>query len=381
MKQSLKTKIGIFSACFCAMSFLAFAPIVANVAENFPTISLSLIQMMVTLPSLMFIVFSPLAGKLMQKYAKKTLTLISVGLYFVSGMFAYLFHYNFYLILLGSAIMGCGTGLLMPVLNSLICENFSGAERGAMMGLNATFVAIGGLTFTFTSGQLAQSGWHNSFLVFTLILPALVLAWLFLPGSGSQQNRDGKTTGGFEMNPYVFALFSIGFLYFCLQNAFNTNSSMYVGELALGGTNVAGLVSMMNPLGGIIGGMMFGFVLSRMKKQVETTALILSGVGFLLAGLIPSLFSIMAGGLFVGIAYALFNAAGTFLLSQYLKPENNDYTASIYLAVVNLGAALSPYAVNAGAGLMGSTSLVKFVFCGTLILICAAASYLVARKG
>lgn len=358
MKQSLKTKIGIFSACFCAMSFLAFAPIVANVAEDFPAISISLIQMMVTLPSLMFIVFSPLAGKLIQKYAKKTLALISVGLYFVSGMFVYLFHYNFYLILLGSAIMGCGTGLLMPVLNSLICENYSGAERGAMMGLNATFVAIGGLTFTFTSGQLAQNGWHNSFLVFILILPALILAWLFLPSTNSQIDRDDKTPGGFEMNPYVFALFSIGFLYFCLQNAFNTNSSIYVGELTLGGTNVAGLVSMMNPLGGIIGGMIFGFMLSRMKKQIETTALILSGVGFLLAGLIPSLFSVMAGGLLVGVAYALFNAAGTFLLSQYLKPENNDYTASVYLAVVNLGAALSPYVVNAASGIMGSTSLV-----------------------
>ena len=151
MNIKTKSKIGILASCFCAMSYLTFAPVVASMAASFPEVSLSLVQMVVTLPSLMFIVVSPLSGTLMRRFAKKKLALLAVALYFISAVFGYVFQENFYLVLLGSAIMGCGTGLLMPVTNALICDQFEGTERSSMMGLNATFVAVGGLTFTFLS--------------------------------------------------------------------------------------------------------------------------------------------------------------------------------------------------------------------------------------
>lgn len=380
MKNTLKTKIGILAGCFCAVSYLAFAPIVAAIAQSFPDVSLSLIQMVVTLPSLMFIIFSPLSGKLMQIFPKRTLVLVSVGLTFLSGMVLYAFHESFIFILLGSAIMGCGSGLLMPTVNALICEYFDGQQRGAMMGLNATVVALGGLSFTFLSGQLARTGWGSSFLVFFLTVPVFALVWFCLPKSAAKQAENAERKGGFELTPMVMALFIIGFVYFCLQNAFNTNASVYVEELALGDAGMAGLVSMMSPLGGIIGGVLFGLLASKLGKQIETAALLSAGIGFLIAGFIPSLGAVLGGGLLVGIAYALFNAAGTLLLSMKVRPENNDFTAAVYLAFVNLGAALSPYAVNSLSAPFGSAAGVRFMLCGVLITVCAAASALLWKK-
>lgn len=374
MKSTLKTEIGILSSCYVAVSYLTFAPIVASIAESFPNVGLSLIQMVVTLPCLMFIVFSPLSGRLMQSFPKRTLILVSIALVFLSGMLLYAFHSSFYLILLGSAVMGCGSGLLMPTVNALICENFDDARRGAMMGLNATFVALGGLSFTFLSGQLARFGWNMSFLVFFIAVPVFLIAWFFLPRASEKQAAAAASAGGFELSPMVIALFVIGFIYFCLQNAFNTNASVYVDELSLGDAGMAGLVSMMSPLGGILGGILFGVLASRLGKQIETAALLFAGAGFLIAGFLPSLGAVLGGGLLVGIAYALFNAAGTLLLSRKLRPENNDFTVSVYLAFVNLGAALSPYVVNTASAFLGSAASAKFLFCGSLISLCGVIS-------
>ncbi|MCF0136035.1 MAG: MFS transporter [Lachnospiraceae bacterium] len=403
MNIKTKSKIGILASCFCAMSYLTFAPVVASMAASFPEVSLSLVQMVVTLPSLMFIVVSPLSGTLMRRFAKKKLALLAVALYFISAVFGYVFQENFYLVLLGSAIMGCGTGLLMPVTNALICDQFEGTERSSMMGLNATFVAVGGLTFTFLSGQLAKYGWQNCYFVFFLILPLLLTIYLFLPREercvgdegGSSPNKGeypdavndpdagalkAAAAGRPEMNPYIVALFVIGFLYFCLQNAFNTNASVYVEELSLGGASTAGLVSMMNPLGGILGGVIFGLLAAKLGDQIETVALSIAGLGFLLAGGLPSAASILVSGLLVGIAFALFNAAGTFLLAKHLKPENNDITVAIYMAVVNLGAAVSPYVVNFLAGFAGGSSAVKFLLCGAGLILCCAVSFFIGKK-
>ena len=152
-----KAKIGILTACLVSLCYMAYSPIIASVAAAFPDTELSLVQMIMTVPSFMFIVFSPLAGKLTQVIKKKLLVLIALALYFVGGMFPFFFHGNIWLILAGSVILGCGSGLLMPVINSIICDYFEMDERAQLMGLNATFVALGALLFIFVGGRLTAA--------------------------------------------------------------------------------------------------------------------------------------------------------------------------------------------------------------------------------
>ncbi len=71
MKSKNTARIGILVACTSSLSYMAFSPVIASIAEAFPETDVSLIQMIMTLPSLLFIVFSPLAGKLAQFVRKK----------------------------------------------------------------------------------------------------------------------------------------------------------------------------------------------------------------------------------------------------------------------------------------------------------------------
>ena len=376
MKGSLKVKIGILTVCTCSLCYMAFSPIIASMAEAFPDTDISLVQMVMTLPSFMFIVFSPLAGKLAKKIKKKNLVLTAVGLYLAGGLFPFFFHSNIWLVLAGSVVIGCGSGLLMPVINAIICDNFQMEERAQLMGLNATFVALGAMLFIFVGGQLVSLfDWTYCFLAFLLMIPILIVAWLCLPEQDAVPT-EGETGGsGFQMNPYIAFVFIIGFIYFVMQNAFNTNSSLYLGEIGAGGPETASMATLFNTLGGIVGGAVFGIIVKKLQDQIQTAALVLSGVGFLLAFLVRSFVPVLVGGALVGIAFAFYNATGTYLLSKYLKPENNAFTVSVYMAVVNVGAALSPVVVNTLAAGQGTAS--RYLLCGILILICAVAALVV----
>lgn len=377
MSEKIKTKAGILACCACALSYLSLTPVIGEMIAAFPSVRESLVQMVITLPTLMFIISSPIAGMLSRKISGRKLLLVSLGLYFGGGMFPFFFHGSIWCLLVGSMVIGLGSGLMMPTINTVICQNFDGPERGQVMGLNSSFAATGAMLFIFVSGQLSRLGWHYSYLSFLLVLP-LSLPVLFL-GENRASQRTESGGSGFEMNPYIAFLFLVGFLYFIAQNAFNTNSALYISSLGLGGADAASTATLCNTLGGILGGAVFGWLAGKAKDQIATAAMTLAGMGFLMAFFLPERLPILIGGALVGSGFSIYNAAGSLLLSRFVKPENNGFTVSVYMALVNLGGALSPLVVNSAASLLGPGTAVRFLLCGTVILLGAASSLLVNR--
>ncbi|WP_028235756.1 MFS transporter [Pseudobutyrivibrio sp. MD2005] len=376
-----KTTIGILSLCAVGLSYMALSPIIASISAAFPEANVTLAQLVLTLPSFLFIVCSPLSGIAMSFINKKAIALFSLACYFVGGLFPFFFYSNIYWLLAGSAIIGVGTGFLMPLINGFIVQYFDKNERAMLMGLNATFTALGALLFIFIAGQLSRFGWRYSYLVFTLVALIIVIAMICLP-KGAPEKSDETEKGGsaFEMNPYIFGLFIIGIIYFIMQNSFNTNSSAYVQEIVGAGASVASLVTMVNTVGGIIGGMTFKSVVGRFGKQVETVTLVVVAIGFFLAYFAKSLSLIAIGSFFIGYGFAVMNAAGSYLLSLNTRPETNAFTVSIYLALINLGASLSPIVINSLGSIIGESIAIKFMFVGIVILLTGIGSFAINKK-
>lgn len=377
MNDKTKTKAGILATCACSLSYLSLTPVIGEMIAAFPSASESLVQMVITLPTLMFIITSPIAGMLARRISGRKLVLFSLGLYLLGGLIPFFFHKNIWFLLAGSMIVGLGSGLVMPTINTIICENFDDRERGQLMGFNSAVTAIGAILFIYLSGQLSRLGWHYCYLSFLLVLLLSVPVWFIRENRTSHGAQSGGS--GFEMNPYIGFLFLLGFVYFTAQNAFNTNSALYISALGLGGAEAASTVTMCNTLGGVLGGAFFGWIAAKVKNQIGTVALTLSGIGFLITFFLPARLPILMGGALVGCGFSIYNAAGALLLSRFLKPENNAFTVSVYLALINLGSALSPVVVNSAGSLLGSGTAIRFLLCGAVILMGAAASLVVNR--
>ncbi|MCF0134446.1 MAG: MFS transporter [Blautia sp.] len=375
-KEKLKAKIGILSASMVSLSYIGFSPIIALIAQSFPEVDISLVQMILTIPNLMYIVFSPLSGFLMLRYKKKNLMLISIALYIVGGLLPFFLHSSIWMLLLGSILIGSGSGLMMPTMNGLICDCFELEERGSIMGLNATFVAAGALCFIFGSGFLSGFGWHYSYLVFLILIPILVMEFLILPeGKVPEKTTDGKAAGGMEWSPIVLLIFLLGFVYFITQNAFNTNSSLAVAEYGIENANAASLLTLGNTIGGLVGGILFGLILKKLGDSTISLAVLIAAIGFILAGVLHFLLPVSIGGVMVGFGFAEASAGGTFLLSKYTKAENNAFTLAMYNGFVNFGAAISPYFINHCAKVFGTDIAARFLFSGAVLTLCGIVYY------
>ncbi|MCR4830195.1 MAG: hypothetical protein K5883_01945 [Pseudobutyrivibrio sp.] len=70
-----------------------------------------------------------------------------------------------------------------------------------------------------------------------------------------------------------------------------------------------------------------------------------------------------------GLSLGLFNAGGTYLLAQNTRPDTNAFTVSVYLALINLGGAFSPFVVNFCGKIPGGGVDIKFLFAGVVSVI------------
>ena len=88
-------------------------------------------------------------------------------------------------------ISGAGQGFLMPLLGALILENYEGAERERMLGLNTTFITGGSALFLLLAGPVCEMGWVNVYFLYFAAIPVMIIAQLFLVKDEKPHKQSG----------------------------------------------------------------------------------------------------------------------------------------------------------------------------------------------
>ena len=162
---SLITLIGIFSiSALNALPGLAVSPILGDLNKVFPGASDLEIQTLSSLPSFLIIPFVLLSGKLTENV--NNLFLLRLGLYiFTLSGILYLLSDKMWQLILVSAILGIGSGLIIPLSTGLISRFFSGEARTKQYGLGSVVTNVTLVVATSVTGYLADLNWKLPFLV------------------------------------------------------------------------------------------------------------------------------------------------------------------------------------------------------------------------
>ena len=116
----LITLIGIFSiSALNALPGLAVSPILGDLNKIFPSATDLEIQMLSSLPSLLIIPFILLSGKLTEKVNNLLLLQVGLTIFGVSGIL-YLLSNKMWQLIVISAMLGIGSGLIVPLSTGLI---------------------------------------------------------------------------------------------------------------------------------------------------------------------------------------------------------------------------------------------------------------------
>ena len=132
----LITLIGIWSiSALNALPGLAVSPILGRLSAIFPHSTELDIQMLSSLPSLLIIPFIILSGKLTEKINNVLLLQVGLVIFSLSGIL-YMLSTKMWQLITVSALLGIGSGLIVPLSTGLISRFFTGTYRTKQFGLS-----------------------------------------------------------------------------------------------------------------------------------------------------------------------------------------------------------------------------------------------------
>lgn len=205
----LITLIGIWSiSALNALPGLAVTPILGKLSVIFPHSTELDVQMLSSLPSLLIIPFIILAGKLTEKVNFIRLLQVGLAIFALSGIL-YLFTGKMWQLIAISAMLGVGSGMIIPLSTGLISKYFVGPYRVKQFGFSSAITNITLVVATAVTGYLAEVNWHLPFVVYLFPLVSLVLSvylrrsMISEEGSASIANDEKEETGVPPIGPEV----------------------------------------------------------------------------------------------------------------------------------------------------------------------------------
>ncbi len=171
----LITLIAIWSiSALTSLPGLAVSPILGDLTKIFPKATDLDIHVSTSLPSLLIIPFILLGGKLTEKVDYVRVLKVGLWLFAASGVL-YLISNRMWQLIVVSALLGIGSGLIIPLSTGLVSRYFVGTYRVKQFGLSSAITNFTLVIATAVTGYLAEVSWHLPFLVYLLPLVSILL--------------------------------------------------------------------------------------------------------------------------------------------------------------------------------------------------------------
>ncbi len=343
MKQVNSTfglKVAILSISFLLMMRMTISPALAEIGKAFPHLSMETLMFMVVFPSLVAIIVGFFAGTVTGIFKTKQILYVALILFLIGGI-GPVFVTEFKTMMIFRAILGCGTGLLLPFGTGLIAIFFSGRERNQLIGLQSTAIATGNIITSMLAGLLAAIAWNLSFLIYALAAITLFLVITRIPEPPKAESKEGKTRT-VSVNRYVLFICTAILFYAIIYFAFFGYISFVIDGNNLGDAKMSGIATMLMTLAALIIGILFGRVVALMKRFALPFSLLLNVIGFGILGLAANLGQIFVAAIVIGVGFGILMPYATMRLNEEADPASLNFVNGLFMTFVNIGTAAAP---------------------------------------
>ncbi|TFJ40435.1 hypothetical protein CKN73_08965 [Carnobacterium divergens] len=352
-------KLSLLSMSLLTGSATAITGILPVLKSSYPNVSQSLIESLVTLPSLTILIFTLLSSFVAKKIGNKQTVQLGLMIALVGGVTPF-FITNFTALLIMCLVFGVGIGLFTPLAISLISMFFEGDERANLLGYQLGTMALGNALLIFLSGMLLKHGWNVSFLVYLLIIPVYLFVTFNIPEPPVSQDgfliKTESSKTSIKLNKEILFLIVLCFFTFLIIWIVQLKMPLIFAERGLNKNNPASLVLSLMNVGGLVAGLLFGraFVLFRHK---------LLPLGYLLAGMSILFISLSRSGIMIAFWAIFFNFIYSFtgpyiiLKVNQISPRSLLTLSTALISVsMTLSQLVTPFFWNGLGALIGIDS-------------------------
>lgn len=338
MKKKNKLLICILLVSFVQMATNGIGAILGNIQTYFNDVSLSLIQFLMTFPSLFIIVFTLLSAFLLKYFSKKQMIEIGLIMVCLSGIISFIGYHSLFVLYFAAAILGIGSGLCGSLAISLLSDYFDEKDRQKYMGWQTAAANFGSMAMTFFGGLLATLSWNYNYLVYFIALPGLIAVhfWLDNEKAGRKEKQD------FKQCSYSFklGLFIILFMVFFYIGP--TSIAIALQEKGFAASSLAGIGTSIFLFGGVVFSLIFVYLQRILSSFCISFGILVLDLGFLLMFLGNSLVVFYLGCFIAGGSISFVMPSCMFLISKKERVENISAGTAIAMAASNVGTLIAP---------------------------------------
>jgi MFS family permease len=363
----------------------AIGPALGLMAADYPEASTLQVQLIMTMPFLGSLIFSIISGKLCDYFSKKAIALIGLLLYGIMGLLPGVVDFSLTPLLVIRFLTGVGCGLVMPLPNMLVTENFPpGKRRERMIGLNSTFYNLSCIIISIVVGLLIVNGWRWSFYVFVFIFAVFVLSIFGLPMKKPDRTAEAVAKKKAVKLPgyvYFMALMMICTMIF---TGFITSSvALFITTEAIAGVAIIGLMLALPGLGAFITSPLYPEILKRFGRFTGAFGCILAAAGFLLANVASSIPLLIVSITCMGLGNGVMMPHVLYSTSVHVNEEQRDPAMGIVSGCIHAAFIISPFVQALIVSVSGNASFrFLYLLCGISLVIGAVgcAIYSFSRK-
>lgn len=372
---------GIWSvSALTSLPGLAVSPISEKLLDVFPKATELDVQMLTTLPSLLVIPFILLAGYISERVGYIKLLYTGLWVFLLSGALYFLCASMTQLIMV-SALLGVGAGMIIPLSTALVSKFFSGAERTRQYGYVSAITNISLVVATALTGWLADIQWRLPFLVYLLPLLSIMLVPAIKRGEVALSHEDD----GFE-SPVAgrieYGALSEYMLYYllitCLVMAMSINLPFLLGDLGHD-SGVSGVVLSLFFLAMMLPGLFLNRILAVVKGRALLLSLLLIMLGLADIFLNRSLPFIIVGCLAAGVGYGIAQPYIYDRTASLATGKKVTYALALVMTMNYVAIVIAPFIIQylqEFTGLKGNAA----PFLINAVIAALALAYMLLRK-
>lgn len=380
--------LGIWSiSALNALPGLAVSPILGKLSVIFPKSTELDIQMLSSLPSLLIIPFIILSGKLTEKINNIWLLQIGLSIFALSGVL-YLLSTKMWQLIVVSALLGVGSGLIVPLSTGLISHFFTGTYRTKQFGLSSAITNVTLVLATILTGYLAEVNWHLPFVVYLLPLISLALSIYMkshtsnsvgmstqtkkeeaLPSdssfgkSGIQVRHLMQIMGFYGLATYLVIIVSFNLPFLMKEYHFTSGNSGLMISLFF--------LAIMAP------GFVLNQIVTALGKKTKFYCLLSIAFGMLLILISRTEWLIGLGCIFTGLAYGIIQPIAYDKTTRTAIPSKVTLALAFVMAMNYLAILLCPFIINVFKDMLHiETQQFAFIFNMIIALIAAVWAYI-----
>lgn len=310
------------------------------------------IKLVLTMPAISIVMFSALIGVLADRLGRKNILLVSLLIFGVSGVSG-AFINDIYLLLFSRFILGIGVAGIMNAATAMVGDYFQDDMRARFLGLQASFMAIGGIVYLNLGGILAEISWRGPFYIYAFSLVVLPLAFIFLPKltAASKRNNEIDTPVISKAKKSAFMVFGMGFLGMLFFYLVPVQLPFLLKENFDASNTFIGFIISLATMAGAVASVAYKKFTRRFTSiRIYGITFLLVGLGYFLVSIALIPFVVVLGLMLTGFGIGLMMPNGNLILLALLPAAVRGRWLGGLTTAMFLGQFLSPVIVTPISG-------------------------------